>query len=137
MLVDVAEVEPGRLRGVLIIESLRPVVELTDLAFTVGTISRIRPEIRSAGQPATWTLIHFEADDTVADRLATALADALEAGPWYVDFHTATTTYVIFSGRIFSYHRDESGGRRDSAIAHARSVGVPEPQLDWNSDFTG
>lgn len=131
MLADVAELEQGRLRGVLVIESLRPVAELTDLAITVGTISRIRPEIRSAGQPATWTLIHFEADETAADGLAAVLADALEAGPWYVDFHTATTTYVVFSGRIFTYERGDSVGR-DNVIAHARSVGVPEPQLDWS-----
>ncbi|MET8653668.1 hypothetical protein [Nocardia aurea] len=131
MLIDVAEVEPGRLRGVLVIESLRPVAELTDIAITVSTISRIRPEARSAGQPATWTLIHFEADETAAERLASALADTLEAGPWYVDFHTATTTYVVFAGQVFSYGRTERDGRAD-AIAHARAVGIPEPQLDWS-----
>ncbi|WP_228533364.1 hypothetical protein [Nocardia sp. BSTN01] len=124
------EVEPGRLRGVLIIESLRSDAELTDLAITVSTISRIRPENRGADQPARWTLLHFEAADTTADRLATALADTLEAGPWYVDFHTTTTTYVVFSDRIFTYRRDEPNGR-DNAIAHARAVGVPETQLDW------
>lgn len=131
MLVDVAEVEPGRLRGVLIIESLRPVAELTDIAITVSAIFRIRPEVRSADQPATWTLIHFEADETAAERLASALADTLQAGPWYVDFRTPTTTYVVFSGRIFSYGRAERDGRAD-AIAHAREVGIPEAQLDWS-----
>ncbi|WP_210743189.1 hypothetical protein [Nocardia cerradoensis] len=131
MLGDVAEAEPGRLRGVLIIESLRPVAELTDLAIAVSTISRIRPEIRGAGQPDTWTLIHFEADVAAAERLAAIFADTLEAGPWYIDFHTATTTYVVFSGRVFSYSRNEPDGR-DNAIAHARAVGIPEAQLDWS-----
>lgn len=53
-----------------------------------------------------------------------------EAGPWFLDFHTATTTYVVFSGRIFNYKRDELEGR-DNVIAQARAVAVPEPQVDW------
>ncbi len=131
MLGGMAEVVSGRLRGVLVVESFRPLVTLTDLDLTVSALSRIQPAVRNPGQPVTWSLIDFEADESAADRLAAAFAETLELGPWYVDFHTATTTYVVFSGRIFSYPRSDPDGR-DRCIAYARAVGVPDSQLDWD-----
>jgi hypothetical protein len=126
-----ADVVAGRLCGVLIIESLRPLVTLADLDITVTTISRIQPAVRGVGQPDTWTLIHFEGDESAAERLADLFADTLANGPWYVDFHTATTTYVVFAGQVFGYGRSDPEGR-DRAVAHARAVGIPESQLDWD-----
>ena len=49
---------------------------------------------------------------------------------WYCDFRSATETYVVFSQRVFRYPRGDAPGREE-AEAHARSVGVPESQLDW------
>jgi hypothetical protein len=37
---------------------------------------------------------------------------------------------MVFAGRIFGYPRGDTGSRV-AAEAYARSVGVPESQLDW------
>jgi hypothetical protein len=39
-------------------------------------------------------------------------------------------TFVVFSGRIFRYRRGDQTART-AVEAHARSVGVPESELDW------
>jgi hypothetical protein len=72
----------------------------------------------------------FTCGDEDADRLAAELADGLAAGKWYADYSTDTVKYVVFALRIFRFLRADDRGRSE-AIAHARSVGVPEAQLDW------
>ena len=55
---------------------------------------------------------------------------ALErTGGWYCDFRNDTETFVVFAGRTFHYRGDEPG--RAAVAEYARSVGVPEEQLDW------
>lgn len=82
-------------------------------------------------QPPHWTLLWFEADEADADRLAAALADALEAnGGWYADFHSHAEVTVVFAGCIFRYPRGDDT-RRAEVADYARSVGVPVKQLDW------
>lgn len=55
---------------------------------------------------------------------ADALAGALEpAHGWYADFTAGDERVVVFAGKVF-----RSG--RAAAIAHGRSVGTPEHQLD-------
>jgi len=54
----------------------------------------------------------------------------LTPGKWYAGYATATTKYVVFAGRIFRYQRGDQAARAQ-AIAYARTVGVPEAQLDW------
>jgi len=51
-------------------------------------------------------------------------------GGWYCDFRTSNETYVVFGGRVFHYSRGDRT-RRSEAEEHARSVGVPEAQIDW------
>lgn len=78
-----------------------------------------------------WTTIEFEFPDEEIERVARALADVLdEQGGWYTDFAHGTEKFVIFAGRIFRYPRGELAGR-SQAQAFGRSIGVPEPQLDW------
>jgi hypothetical protein len=73
----------------------------------------------------------FEAADSDADRLADVLSDALDiAGGWYADFHSDADVTVVFSGRVFRYRRGDKG-ERAKVEEYARSVGVPEAQLDW------
>ncbi|MGW4719463.1 hypothetical protein [Nocardia sp. NPDC004260] len=127
-MVDVAH---GRLRGVFIIESIRPDAALPNLDITVDAITRIRPASPGPGQPGIWTLVEFGAADAAAERLAATFAAALQPGPWYVDFHTAEKTFVVFAGRVFRYAPDDTEAR-SLAAAHGRAVGVPEHQLDWN-----
>jgi hypothetical protein len=83
-------------------------------------------------QPPRWTLMWFEAADADAERLAEALTDALEAkGGWYADFYSDTDVTVVFSGRIFRYRRGDNN-ERAKVEDYARSVGVPDEQLDWS-----
>jgi hypothetical protein len=116
--------------GNLLAESLRKDCALDAVPLTVRRILRADDGDPSAGQPLTWTFIGFEVPDDRADALASALANALEPGPWYCDFRSDTETFVVFADRVFRYpRRDQSG--REEAEAHARSVGVPEAQIDW------
>lgn len=117
--------------GGLIAESLRVGSVVEGVELTVRRVSRADVGDVEAGQPLTWTFLDFEADDADADRLAEALSGALErAGGWYCDFRNELETFVVFSGRIFRYPRGDATGRAEAAD-YARSVGVPEAQIDW------
>ena len=119
------------LRGGLIAESLRVGAVLSGVDLTVRRVSRADVGDVDAGQPLTWTFIEFEAAAGDADRLAEALSAVLETrGHWYCDFRTDDETFVVFSGRVFRYRRGDARGRAKAAD-YARSVGVPEPQVDW------
>jgi hypothetical protein len=119
------------LEGALIAESLRIGAVLDDLDLTVRKISRSDVGDVNAGQPLTWTFIHFEAPAEQAPRLAVALSNALDPTlGWYCDFRTTDETFVVFGGRVFRYPRGDRT-RRSEAESYARSVGVPESQIDW------
>jgi hypothetical protein len=75
--------------------------------------------------------VWFEAAEADADRLADGLSGALEpTGGWYADFHSDTHVTVVFPGHIFRYRRGDED-ERASVEDYARSVGVPDAQLDW------
>lgn len=118
------------IEGTLIAESLRVGTELGGVRLVARKIRRASAGDVSAGQPELWTLIEFEADEQDAEVLAGVLAKILEQQGWYTDFRTPDETFVVFSGRIFRYPRGDGPGRAEAA-AYGRSMGVPEPQLDW------
>jgi hypothetical protein len=119
------------LAGALIAESLRVGAVLDHLDVTVRKIARADVGDVEAQQPLSWTFVEFEAADEEAPRLAAAFREALDpAVGWYCDFRTTGETFVVFSGRVFRYPRGDRGGRSE-AEAYARSVGVPDAQLDW------
>ncbi|WP_153411230.1 hypothetical protein [Nocardia macrotermitis] len=116
--------------GVLIAESLRVGSTLPSLGITLGTITRLVPAQPAAGQPPAWTLIEFGVDVTHAHTFADELAGALDIGPWYVEFHTHTETFIVFRNRIFRFARDDEHGHTIAAD-HGRNLGIPDHQLDW------
>jgi hypothetical protein len=117
--------------GNLIGESIR-VGASVDVPLTVEKVSRVDAGDEAAGQPRVWTFIAFEVPDANAQSLAAALSQALEsAGGWYCDFRTAQETFVVFAGQTFRYRRGDHAARAE-AERHARSVGVPEAQVDWH-----
>ncbi|WP_328769277.1 hypothetical protein [Streptomyces sp. NBC_00286] len=119
------------LNGVLISESLRVGGELSGVPLQVTKLERIAVGDTTRDQPHQWTLLHFRAPEDTAGQLAEALANCLApTGGWYVDFSTTTEVYVVFAGRVFRYALGDATARAE-VQAYARSVGVPETQLDW------
>lgn len=119
------------LEGVLIGESLRVGTELAGVPLRVTRISRIDVTGAAAGQPRQWTLLDFTAEEGDAERLAERLAACLApTGGWYVNYNTAAEAFVVFADKVFRYPRRQAEGRRQ-AQDYARSLGIPEPQLDW------
>jgi hypothetical protein len=122
--------------GTLIGESLRAGASIDGLPLNLRRIRRGGPaELseaqRRAGVPMKWTLIEFDIAVGEAERLANALSASLDpAGGWYVDFRSPRESFVVFSGRLFRYPRGDAAGR-ERAQGYARSVGVPDSQLDW------
>jgi hypothetical protein len=113
------------LTGVVIAESLRANAQLDGEVFNIARVKRVPVERTADGQPPVWTLLEFEADEAQAEELAGQLAAALDAtGAWYIDFHSADESFIVFAGKIVRY-------RRGDAERHARSIGVPASQLDW------
>ncbi|MFF3359158.1 hypothetical protein ACFYWN_42745 [Streptomyces sp. NPDC002917] len=120
------------LKGVLIAESLRAGGELSGIPLIVVKLSRIEAGSATAGQPGQWTLLDFEAAETDAEELADALAGCLAStGGWYVNYNTSIEAFVVFAGRVFRYPRGDAAGRT-KVKEYARSVGVPDTQLDWD-----
>jgi hypothetical protein len=118
-------------QGTLIAESLRVGAVVEGVPLTVRKVIRADCGDEQAGQPRTWTFIEFDAPAASGALLATLLSDALEPSlGWYCDFRSSQETYVVFAGRVFSYARGDRLSRA-AAENHARSVGVPEAQLDW------
>lgn len=118
--------------GTLIAESLRLNVPLDGVLLEVGMVTRVGPlPDPPPGQPSVWTFIEFSVHDERAPELAAALAAALDSElGWYCDFRTDAETFVVFAERVFRYARGSATGREEAA-AYARSVGVPEGQIDW------
>jgi hypothetical protein len=118
--------------GTFIAESLMLNVPLERLPLEVRKITRIGPlDNVSDAQPKVWTFIEFSVPDDQAPELASALALVLDATlGWYCDFRTEHETFVVFADRVFRYPRGDPRGRA-AAAAHARTVGVPEAQIDW------
>ena len=117
--------------GALIGESLRVGASLDGVRVVVDKIVRADCGDTNAGQPLTWTFIEFQVDVELTDAWAEKLRDALEPSVgWYCDFRSPEETFVVFAGRIFRYPRGDATGRAEAAD-HARSVGVPEAQIDW------
>jgi len=116
--------------GGLLAESIRVGASLEGVPLRVVRIWRADAGDPDAGQPRTWTFIDFEVEDDMADALASALSEVLAPGSWYCDFRSDSETFVVFKDRVFRYRRRDAAGRSE-VERYARSVGVPEAQLDW------
>ncbi|GAA2406767.1 hypothetical protein [Streptomyces coeruleofuscus] len=124
------------LEGVLIAESLRVGAELAGVPLRVTKIARVEVEGAAAGQPQRWTLLDFTGEEADAEPPAERPAACLDpTGSWYVNYNTTPEAFVVFLSAVFRYPRGQdphgrAEGRR-RAQGHARSLGIPEAQLDW------
>ena len=118
------------IRGAILAESLKPGTGFDGRGMRITRCSRYEVTGAADYQPPIWTLIEFEAPASVSGALAGELADSLLSPGWYANWNSDAEATVVFPGRIFRYPRGDQAGRQE-AQAHGRSVGVPEPQLDW------
>ncbi len=115
--------------GAVIMESLCPGVVFDHSQIALRRLSRLEVSDTTPQQPKVWTLIEFSSP-LEPDALAALFAAALIGPGWYMNFDTDDQTFVVFPGRVFRYrHGDEQ--RREEVMAYARTVGVPDSQLDW------
>lgn len=125
------DVSLGRMaKGALIIESLRAGAKLEGVPLTLVSLVRVAMPDAAQFQPPVWTILEFEVPDRDVDRLAERLSESLTSPGWYVDCHTSEDVFVVFPDKVLKYARGDSVGRAE-AVAYARTVGVPESQLDW------
>ena len=117
------------IRGGILAESLSPGTGFDGRGMRVTRCARFEVTGAADYQPPIWTLIEFEAPASSSDALASELADSLLSPGWYAN-GTATPKRPWSSPAMFRYPRGDQAGREE-AKAHGRSVGVPEPQLDW------
>jgi hypothetical protein len=116
---------------VLITESVRLGGRIDHITLRVRTITRFAAPPDPVGGPPTWTFLEFEADAQDADRLAFAFENALDGTlGWYASFRTDDEMFVVFARRHFRYQVGDAAGKAE-AEAYARSIGVPDSQLDW------
>ena len=118
------------IRGAILAESLSPGTGFDGHGMRVIRCARYEVTGTAEYQPPIWTLIEFEAPESSSDALASELADSLLSPGWYANWNSDTVATVVFPCKIFRYPRGNQAGREE-AQAHGRSVGVPEPQLDW------
>ena len=118
------------IRGGILAESLNPGTGFDGHGMRIVRCARYEVAGAADYQPPVWTLIEFEAPASSGDALATQLAGSLLSPGWYANWNSDTEATVVFPGKIFRYPRGDQAGREE-ARAHGRSVGVPEPQLDW------
>ena len=116
--------------GYVIAESIRPGSWLEGFPFTPTRIERHMVDSASGDQPSAWTMIHFAFPTDEAERLATALAAVLDEPGWYTNFDVDGDKVVIFPRRVMRYRREDQAARAE-AEAYARSLGIPDAQLDW------
>jgi len=122
---------PVTYSGGLLAESLADDAVLDGVPLTVTKVFRAAVGDTTAGQPRDWTFIEFSVPASLVDTFAESLSRALRAQDgWYCDFHSDSEVIVVFHGRVFKYPTGDPTGRAE-VEGYARSVGVPEAQLDW------
>lgn len=123
--------ESGAYSGVLLAESLDDDAVVDGVSLAVSKISRAAVGDTTAGQPRDWTFIEFTVAASSVDTLAESLRCALKKeGGWYCDFHSDSEVVVVFHNRVFRYAKGDRT-RRGEVEDYARSVGVPNEQIDW------
>jgi hypothetical protein len=118
--------------GLLLQESLEDLSVLETLDITKVEVW----EPGELGKPAgpIWTATYFEGSDDDADKTAERISKAMKASFWYANIHLETDEIVIFADNVFRYVRGDAQARK-APEDHARSLGVPEHQIDWERDF--
>lgn len=81
-------------------------------------------------QPDAWTAIRFEGEESRLNNFLERLSKSLKPKAWYVTIKFRDKEYVIFPDKVFSYIIGDIE-TKNKAKDFARSIEVPESQLDW------
>ena len=120
----------GEYRGTLLGESLQADAVI-EVPLGVHRVARTASGDTDVGQPRDWTFVEFSVAAEDVDALTSALSKSLlREGGWYCDFHSDQEVLVVCHGRIFRYQAGDRAAREE-VTRYARSMGVPESQLDW------
>jgi hypothetical protein len=121
--------------GYVLVESMRPGTRLEGLPLTLKKIERSPMRNATPDQPSVWTTVEFDFPEEEACRIAAALTGVLDKhGGWYSHFNVNLETFVIYASRVFRYPSGDKAARAE-AEEYGRSVGVPEPELDWDERY--
>jgi len=115
------------IQGTLIKESLES-GEIGKLIKVTGTETWLS-ENSADYQPDTWTAVFFSVEDDKLDAVTACFSRTLKRR-WYADITTDDKKYIVFRDKIFSYDRKIASGRK-AAADYARSIGIPQSQIDW------
>lgn len=120
--------------GLLLKESLADPGLLDRL--NVSKIETWEPGEAGAPGPPVWTAVTFEGEEQTADETAELISGAMHDSYWYANIHCPVDEIVIFAGRIFRYVRGDATARAPIED-YARSLGIPDHQLDWERSENG
>jgi hypothetical protein len=114
--------------GTLVLESL---VSDSVLNF-VNVKTRETAELVDAlaDQPKTVTVITFEAGDDMVLAVAEEISRNLASGHWYADIGHEFEKIIIFHNKVVRFTPKETE-KRQKAFDYARSLGIPESQIDF------
>jgi hypothetical protein len=120
------------IQGYIIVEGMRVGACLDGLQLRLLKVERSSMQSTAPTQPTVWTTVEFGFDPADAERVAAALSALISSeGGWYTNFTVDEEVWIIFADRIFRYQRGD-GNRRAEVEDYARSVGIPDSQLDWD-----
>lgn len=114
--------------GLLLKESLTD-TSILDLVAVVKT-EKWDADNASSLQPKIWTAVRFEGEENKLGEFLEKLSKSLKPKAWYVTIKFKDMEYVIFPNKIFSYVIGNNE-IKNKARDFARSIEVPESQLDW------
>jgi hypothetical protein len=114
-----AHIPQTQYKGIIIEESLENVNVLRDAQIIKNTVSE-------DGEWRMYTVL-------VSPEYLEQLAQNLKDGTWYAHFWNGRDVIAVFKGKTFRFNFDDKSTWEET-LAHGRSLGIPEEQLDFPID---
>jgi len=116
-----------RYEGVLIKESIED-----DAIIDLLSIHKLELW-QTGGTPKYWTVLFFSSDNPEFPELVSRvlISDPAKGGPWFVDFQAGNIKYVVFRGKILTYHIGNPT-EKELVLAECRKMGLRDEQMNWS-----